>query len=137
MHNSHAKIANQQDLLIRSVHFPVGKNQLRGGRPIDGPQTFPIGKTMTDAISRISPTPDSSNKVNSPAQVLMASLVGTTIEFFDFYVYATAAVLVFPTLFFPNSDPTTALLSSFATFSIAFFARPFGAADFWARIWSR
>ncbi len=85
---------------------------------------------MTDAISRISPTPDSSNKVNSPAQVLMASLVGTTIEFFDFYVYATAAVLVFPTLFFPNSDPTTALLSSFATFSIAFFARPFGAVVF-------
>lgn len=73
---------------------------------------------MTDAISRISPTPDASNKVNSPAQVLMASLVGTTIEFFDFYVYATAAVLVFPTLFFPNSDPTTALLSSFATFSM-------------------
>ena len=85
---------------------------------------------MTDAISRISPTPDASNKVNSPAQVLMASLVGTTIEFFDFYVYATAAVLVFPTLFFPNSDPTTALLSSFATFSIAFFARPFGAVVF-------
>jgi metabolite-proton symporter len=67
---------------------------------------------------------------NSPAQVLTASLVGTTIEFFDFYVYATAAVLVFPTLFFPNSDPTTALLASFATFSIAFFARPFGAVVF-------
>jgi metabolite-proton symporter len=67
---------------------------------------------------------------NSPARVLTASLVGTTIEFFDFYVYATAAVLVFPTLFFPNSDPTTALLASFATFSIAFFARPLGAVVF-------
>jgi metabolite-proton symporter len=67
---------------------------------------------------------------NSPAQVLLASLIGTTIEFFDFYVYATAAVLVFPTLFFPNSDPTTALLASFATFSIAFFARPLGAIVF-------
>src|SRR6478752_391531 len=87
---------------------------------------------MSDAISRVSPTPASSNsaQVNSPARVLIASLVGTTIEFFDFYVYATAAVLVFPTLFFPNSDPTTALLASFATFSIAFFARPLGAVVF-------
>jgi metabolite-proton symporter len=68
--------------------------------------------------------------LNSPAQVLLASLIGTTIEFFDFYVYATAAVLVFPAQFFPNSDPTTALLASFATFSIAFFARPFGAIVF-------
>lgn len=87
---------------------------------------------MSDAISRVSPTSGSSNsaQVNSPARVLIASLVGTTIEFFDFYVYATAAVLVFPTLFFPNSDPTTALLASFATFSIAFFARPLGAVVF-------
>lgn len=68
--------------------------------------------------------------VNSPAQVLLASLIGTTIEFFDFYVYATAAVLVFPSLFFPTSDPTSALLQSFATFSIAFFARPVGAMVF-------
>lgn len=87
---------------------------------------------MSDAISKVSPTSASSNSahVNSPARVLIASLVGTTIEFFDFYVYATAAVLVFPTLFFPNSDPTTALLASFATFSIAFFARPLGAVVF-------
>jgi metabolite-proton symporter len=62
--------------------------------------------------------------------VLTASLIGTTIEFFDFYVYATAAVLVFPALFFPGSDPATALLASFATFSIAFFARPLGAIVF-------
>ncbi|MFC0284262.1 MFS transporter [Camelimonas abortus] len=67
---------------------------------------------------------------NSPARVLLASLVGTTIEFFDFYVYATAAVIVFPRLFFPSSDPTSGLLQSFATFAIAFFARPFGAAVF-------
>lgn len=64
---------------------------------------------------------------NSPRRVLTASLIGTTIEFFDFYIYATAAVLVFPHLFFPESDPTSATLKSFATFSIAFFARPLGA----------
>lgn len=68
--------------------------------------------------------------VNSPYKVLLASLIGTTIEFFDFYAFATAAVLVFPTLFFPSGDPTAALLASFATFSIAFFARPFGALVF-------
>src|SRR5271170_4806255 len=68
--------------------------------------------------------------VNRPAHVLFASLVGTTIEFFDFYIYATAAVLVFPKLFFPKSDPASAILQSFATFAIAFYARPIGSALF-------
>ncbi len=68
--------------------------------------------------------------VNSPGQVLFASLIGTTIEFFDFYIYATAAVLVFPHLFFPAADPTSAILQSFATFALAFFARPVGSALF-------
>src|ERR1041384_1441579 len=69
-------------------------------------------------------------QVNSPAQVLFASLIGTTIEFFDFYIYATAAVLVFPRLFFPASDPASSTLASLATFGIAFFARPVGSALF-------
>src|SRR5258705_9269521 len=68
--------------------------------------------------------------VNSPRQVLFASLIGTAIEFFDFYIYATAAVLVFPRLFFPASDPAAATLQSLATFAIAFFARPIGSALF-------
>ncbi len=67
---------------------------------------------------------------NRPGQVLLASLVGTAIEFFDFYIYATAAVLVFPQLFFPSSDRATATLSSLATFGIAFLARPIGSALF-------
>jgi metabolite-proton symporter len=62
--------------------------------------------------------------------VLFASLIGTTIEFFDFYIYATAAVLVFPRLFFPASDPASATLASLATFAIAFLARPIGSALF-------
>jgi metabolite-proton symporter len=69
-------------------------------------------------------------RVNSAGQVLFASLIGTTIEFFDFYIYATAAVLVFPKLFFPASDPASATLASLATFGIAFFARPIGSALF-------
>jgi metabolite-proton symporter len=67
---------------------------------------------------------------NSPRRVLFASLIGTTIEFFDFYIYATAAVLVFPQLFFPRSDTATATLQSLATFALAFFARPIGSAVF-------
>jgi len=67
---------------------------------------------------------------NRPATVLFASLIGTTIEFFDFYIYATAAVLVFPKLFFPAADPAAATLQSLATFAIAFFARPVGSAVF-------
>jgi len=68
--------------------------------------------------------------LNTPAQVLFASLIGTTIEFFDFYIFATAAVLVFPRLFFPASDPATSTLASLATFAIAFLARPIGSALF-------
>ena len=71
-----------------------------------------------------------SPRINTPAQVLFASLIGTTIEFFDFYIYATAAVLVFPKLFFPASDPASATLQSLATFAIAFLARPIGSALF-------
>ena len=67
---------------------------------------------------------------NSKRRVLIASLAGTTIEFFDFYIYATAAVLVFPKLFFPSVDPTTGTLESLATFALAFFARPVGAIVF-------
>jgi metabolite-proton symporter len=77
---------------------------------------------MTDATS---PKP-----INTPRQVLFASMVGTTVEFFDFYIYATAAVLVFPRLFFPTSDPASAVLASLATFGIAFLARPIGSALF-------
>ncbi|HWJ34528.1 MAG TPA: MFS transporter [Steroidobacteraceae bacterium] len=75
-----------------------------------------------------------SSSVHVPVQpirrVLLASLIGTTIEFFDFYIYATAAVLVFPILFFPKQDPATAKMQSFATFALAFFARPIGSALF-------
>ena len=67
---------------------------------------------------------------NPRSRVLLASLVGTTIEFYDFYVYATAAVLVFPHLFFPAGNETTALLASFAVFGAAMVARPLGAIFF-------
>ncbi|MCG7415807.1 MHS family MFS transporter, partial [Microbacterium aurum] len=67
---------------------------------------------------------------NPRSRVITASLIGTTIEFYDFYVYATAAVLVFPVLFFPTGNDTTSLLSSFAVFGAAMVARPIGAVIF-------
>ena len=67
---------------------------------------------------------------NPRSRVITASLVGTTIEFYDFYAYATAAVLVFPVLFFPTGNDTTSLLASFAVFGAAMVARPIGAVVF-------
>ncbi|WP_353116098.1 MFS transporter [Microbacterium sp.] len=67
---------------------------------------------------------------NPRSRVIAASLVGTTIEFYDFYVYATAAVLVFPVLFFPTGNDTTSLLASFGVFGAAMVARPIGAVVF-------
>ena len=67
---------------------------------------------------------------NPRSRVILATLGGTTVEFYDFYVYSTAAVLVFPHLFFPTGNETTSLLSSFAVFGAAMIARPVGAVFF-------
>src|SRR6185295_16297866 len=60
-------------------------------------------------------------------RVLAASLIGTSVEFYDFYIYATAAALVFGPLFFPASSPAMQLLASYASLGVAFAARPLGA----------
>ncbi|AWM79844.1 MFS transporter [Gammaproteobacteria bacterium ESL0073] len=70
---------------------------------------------------------DSNQPVNSTSRVALASFIGTTIEFYDFYIYATAAALVIGPVFFPGSSPSAQILQSFATFGIAFVARPIGA----------
>lgn len=71
-----------------------------------------------------SPTPSPMNKV------AFASFIGTAIEFYDFYIYGTAAALIFPHVFFPNMSPTMATISSLGTFAVAFLSRPIGAAVF-------
>jgi len=68
--------------------------------------------------------------LNSPWKILIASLIGTTIEYFDFYIFGTAAVLVFPKIFFSSSSESIAMLQSLATFGLAFIARPLGSALF-------
>lgn len=68
--------------------------------------------------------------IRSHARILAASMVGTAVEFYDFYIYATAAALVFGPLFFPAQEPGMATLLSFMTFALAFFSRPVGAVAF-------
>ena len=61
-----------------------------------------------------------------PTRAAIAAFIGTTIEWYDFYIYATASALIFGRLFFPVSDPFFSTLASFGTFAVGFFARPFG-----------
>jgi MHS family shikimate/dehydroshikimate transporter-like MFS transporter len=68
----------------------------------------------------------SENQPGSVRIVALASLIGTTIEWYDFFLYGTAAALVFNRLFFPNSDPLMGTLYAFGTYAVGFFARPFG-----------
>ena len=83
--------------------------------------------STTVSPGTVSPMTDPSMR----RKIIVASMVGTTIEFYDFYVYATAAVAVFPYLFFPdNDDPTVKLFASFATFGLAFLGRPLGSVIF-------
>ncbi|MGI5288776.1 MFS transporter [Nonomuraea polychroma] len=66
----------------------------------------------------------------SRSRIAAASLIGTAIEFYDFYIYGTAAALVLNTAFFPGMDPVAATLASFSTFAVAFVSRPLGSAVF-------
>jgi len=72
------------------------------------------------------------NVYRSNSRVLAASLVGTAVEFYDFYIYATAAALVFGPLFFPGESPSVQRLAAYASFAIAFIARPVGASPRWS-----
>src|SRR5512134_2811878 len=78
------------------------------------------GATMMDPVARR----------RMMAKAVVASAVGTTIEWYDFFLYGVAAALVFPRQFFPASDPFTATLLAFSTYFVGFVARPFGAIIF-------
>nr|WP_208180276.1 MFS transporter [Sinorhizobium medicae]MBO1965483.1 MHS family MFS transporter [Sinorhizobium medicae] len=66
----------------------------------------------------------------SPAKVALASFIGTSVEYYDFFIYGTAAALVFPRIFFPEASPLMGTLLAFATFGVGFFARPVGGVVF-------
>ncbi len=64
------------------------------------------------------------------SRVALACLVGSAVEYYDFFIYGTAAALVFPTVFYPHLSPTMATIASMGTFATAFLSRPIGAAVF-------
>jgi metabolite-proton symporter len=81
------------------------------------------------SIDQIMPAPSHSDDVNhkqSMRKVALTALAGTSIEWYDFFIYATAAALVFPSVFFSSSSETVALILSFGTFAFGFIARPVG-----------
>src|SRR5580704_1441632 len=78
------------------------------------------------STSPISAAQPNASGQNSSARIIFASFIGTAIEFYDFYVYATAAALVIGPVFFPHGSATAQALSAFVTFGIAFVARPIG-----------
>jgi len=69
-------------------------------------------------------------EVTHARRVALASLIGTSVEYYDYFIYGTAAALVFPTVFFPDESPVASSLLSYATFGVGFLARPLGGAVF-------
>ena len=84
--------------------------------------------TQSRTMTSESPTPPPSG--NSIVKVVFASLVGTAVEWYDFFLYGSAAALVFGTLFFPDADPVNATLLAFGTYAVGFVARPLGGVVF-------
>lgn len=83
---------------------------------------FSVGDVHDFGIMSVS----SSSSPSETRRVVLASFIGTTIEWYDFFLYGTAAALVFNRLFFPELEPTSGTMAAFATFAVGFFARPLG-----------
>ncbi len=81
-------------------------------------------------MSTQTPTADTTPPQSSVRRVVVASLIGTSLEWYDFFIYGTAAALVFGKLFFPDSDPLVGTLLAFATYAVGFVARPLGGVVF-------
>lgn len=108
--------------------IPVDQKTIDPGPPSAGRQAVPRADATPEALSPVAKKEGS--KKTSMGRVAFATTIGTTIEYYDFFIYGTAAALVFPALFFPALGPVAATVASFATFAVAFFARPVGAIIF-------
>jgi Arabinose efflux permease len=86
----------------------------------------PTGAATSTSLAPGAQAGHGEGHVVRPSEIAIGVILGRTSEFFDFFVYAIASVLVFPYVVFPYADPTTATLYSFAVFSVAFLARPIG-----------
>src|SRR5215472_14208854 len=71
--------------------------------------------------------PDSATHLRQPKQAAASGWIGSALEYYDFFIYATAASLIFPQLFFPSDNPTVAIIASLATYGVGYVARPIGA----------
>src|SRR5680860_814824 len=84
----------------------------------------------TTTILETSEGPSPERSTTSIVKVVFASLVGTAVEWYDFFLYGSAAALIFGKLFFPESEPVTATLLAFGTYALGFVARPLGGVEF-------
>src|SRR5215468_11195207 len=82
------------------------------------------------ATTTVYETLSASDHSNCLRKAVIAATVGTTIEWYDFFIYGTAAGLIFGKLYFPNQDTLTATLAAFGTYFVGFVGRPIGAAIF-------
>jgi MFS transporter, MHS family, shikimate and dehydroshikimate transport protein len=87
-----------------------------------------VGKRASDTITEDAAPYGASAETSAIAQVVWASVLGTTIEWYDFLTYATASALVFNELFFPAFDPLIGTIAAFSTYAVGFVARPIGGA---------
>jgi hypothetical protein len=117
-------------LAQRVQHHFTNKREQRGLLP-QGEEA--LEKTMASTAT-FGTTPQSGLSASEHSRQLrkavIASTIGTTIEWYDFFIYGTAAGLIFGKLYFPNEDPLTATLAAFGTYFIGFASRPIGAAIF-------
>lgn len=86
--------------------------------------------TFTPPATASTPAPGPTARSGSPRKVALASFIGTSIEWYDFFLYGTASALVFGVLFFPNEEPIIGTLMAFGSFGVGFAARPIGGAIF-------
>jgi MFS family permease len=67
------------------------------------------------------------HSLHQPRKAATSGWIGSALEYYDFFIYATAAALIFPQIFFPQGDPAIAIIASLATYGVGYVARPIGA----------
>src|SRR6201985_536812 len=82
---------------------------------------------MSGVVRPTDPTAGEPHGRHQTKKATASGWIGSALEYYDFFIYATAASLVFPQLFFPSADPTVAIIASLATYGVGYVARPIGA----------